>query len=570
MSTTPHLDLFQVEYSLKNIPVGNKREYMIRLYDQTCKFIERLRWRVYWFIANGDNNEAGKDDSNEASKDTIEMESKFPTRKSPPPNDLIQAFEDDLFKLIKNIKFRNVRTRFQNQLRKDINAINQSDKVFAFADKTNNIYQMEPTEYKKLIHENITKDYRKAPDGTLEAINSEASNIVGKAKSTRRIPKFSTQPTFISIKDHKDGFPGKVKCRLLNPAKSSIAKISKSILDRIINDVRSKSELIQWRNAYEVIDWFKAIDKTDARWFVKFDIVEFYPSITKAQLIRALDFARQFSSISQEEENIIMHSCKTILADAAGEIWKKKGSDELFDVAMGSFHGAEVCDLLGLFILAEIAKILKKGWYGLYRDDGLAIVDCRTRSELERLRKSLHNVFESIGFRITIETGIARTDFLDVMLDLDRNEYEPYRKRNAKTTYIDSGSNHPQYIKKALPKMVHDRICRLSKNEAIYERARRVYDNALETSGHERMADYERRDCTRKKKLRKKKVTFFNPPYCSSVETNLGKAFLHLIDKHFTVGHPLRKTLSRSTLKLSYSCMPNMKSVIQKHSNKIL
>ena len=25
----------------------------------------------------------------------------------------------------------------------------------------------------------------------------------------------------------------------------------------------------------------------------------------------------------------------------------------------------------------------------------------------------------------------------------------------------------------------------------------------------------------------------FNPPYCQSVKTNIGKEFLHLIDKHF-------------------------------------
>ena len=64
--------------------------------------------------------------------------------------------------MIKNIEFKFVNNNFQRQLTEDIKAINSSDKVFVFADKSPNIYKMDKDQYTKVLHENITKTYRKA------------------------------------------------------------------------------------------------------------------------------------------------------------------------------------------------------------------------------------------------------------------------------------------------------------------------------------------------------------------------------------------------------------------------
>ena len=53
---------------------------------------------------------------------------------------------------------------------------------------------------------------------------------------------------YITIKDHKESFPNKIPCRLINPSKSSVGKISK---------VKERSS------------------------FMVFDIGSFYPSITE-------------------------------------------------------------------------------------------------------------------------------------------------------------------------------------------------------------------------------------------------------------------------------------------------
>ena len=48
--------------------------------------------------------------------------------------------------------------------------------------------------------------------------------------------------------------------------------------------------------------------------------------------------------------------------------WRKIKSD--FDVTMGSFDGAETCELVGLFLLYQLTHLDVN--VGLYKDDGLA------------------------------------------------------------------------------------------------------------------------------------------------------------------------------------------------------
>ena len=70
-------------------------------------------------------------------------------------------------------------------------------------------------------------------------------------------------------------------------------------------------------------------------------------------------------------------------------------------------------------------------------------------------------------------------------------------------------------------------------------------------------------------KCRRKKVIWFNPPFCQTVKTNVAKKFLLLVDKHFK-NTPLHKYFNRSTVKVSYCCMPNIKAIIAGHNKHIL
>ena len=95
-------------------------------------------------------------------------------------------------------------------------------------------------------------------------------------------------------------------------------------------------------------------------------------SISKNLLKQALEFASQFTVISKEEKEIILHARKSLLF-VNGRPWMKK-TKGMFNVMMGSFDGAEVCELVGTFLLHHLTQRIEQSNIGLYRDDGLAVL----------------------------------------------------------------------------------------------------------------------------------------------------------------------------------------------------
>ena len=116
----------------------------------------------------------------------------------------------------------------------------------------------------------------------------------------------------------------------------------------------------------------------------------------------------------------------------------EENRDEQFDVTMGSFDGAELCELVGLYLLNKHSQTIGRSSVGLYRDDGLAAIGSRSGRQLDQLRKQIVQLFKVEGLSVTIEANLLRTDFLDVLLDLEDNKYSPYRKPNNKPLYINS------------------------------------------------------------------------------------------------------------------------------------
>ena len=119
-------------------------------------------------------------------------------------------------------------------------------------------------------------------------MTKEAAAIARKYDLEDRIDVPTEDEAFITIKDHKDNFPGKVQCRLINPAKNSIGVISKAILDRVNTNIRSCTGSNQWQNTSAAIQWFNTIPSQQKKTFFKFDIVSFYPSIKKQLLNNAM------------------------------------------------------------------------------------------------------------------------------------------------------------------------------------------------------------------------------------------------------------------------------------------
>ena len=74
----------------------------------------------------------------------------------------------------------------------------------------------------------------------------------------------------------------------------------------------------------------------------------------------------------------------------------------------------------------------------------------------------------------------------------------------------------------------------------------------------------------RTSKERKRNILWFNPPFSNNVATKIGRYFLDLIDKHFPRDRKFDKIFSRKNIKVSCSCMPNIKSAINSHNRKFL
>ena len=109
----------------------------------------------------------------------------------------------------------------------------------------------------------------------------------------------------------------------------------------------------------------------------------------------------------------------------------------------------------------------------------------------------------------------------------------------------------------------------LSSTEEIFEAHKAMYEKALTESGYKCSLKYQKPENLRKRE-RKRKVMYFNPPFSRSVSTNVIKLFLNLIDKHFPKGHKLNKCFNRNTVKATYCTLTNMKEKIGKHNMKVL
>ena len=143
---------------------------------------------------------------------------------------------------------------------------------------------------------------------------------------------------------------------------------SKNILDRISKEVIQATKVNLWKSTNNTIEWFKAIPEKEKHAFITFDVCDFYPSISEDLLLNALDYTSKFTTITQEDCHIIIHAKKSLLYHQNSP-WTKKNTNNMFDVIMGSYHGAETCELIGTYMLSLVASKFKDE-VGLYHEDG--------------------------------------------------------------------------------------------------------------------------------------------------------------------------------------------------------
>ena len=140
--------------------------------DKIKQVIKRMRWKPFFYIKPSSKN--------------MQQTYALKTLNCPPKIKEIVSFEQDFWDLVNKIKFRKLSSNFQNQVKEDIKAIKKSKKLFIFADKTSNTYQIEKNEYNKVTTDAIISTYKKIPN-KIGKVNAYGKKIIENKEAVERL-----------------------------------------------------------------------------------------------------------------------------------------------------------------------------------------------------------------------------------------------------------------------------------------------------------------------------------------------------------------------------------------------
>ena len=106
-------------------------------------------------------------------------------------------------------------------------------------DKTSNKYLVGKDDYKKLLEKNVQQDYKKENTKNVENVTVEHQKVVKNLGLEQRVFETTKRTAFLTIKDHKEDFANNTKCRLINPTKPEIGRISIKILENVVSVVKN-------------------------------------------------------------------------------------------------------------------------------------------------------------------------------------------------------------------------------------------------------------------------------------------------------------------------------------------
>ena len=202
----------------------------------------------------------------------------------------------------------------------------------------------------------------------------------------------------------------------------------------------------------------------------------------------------------------------------------------LFDVTMGAYDVAEVCELVETFSLASV-YIMTTGCQYL-------------KTQLERIKKSLQKTFKDFVLEIVAECNLRIVNYLDVTLNLNDGSFRPCDKPDDIIQYINKEFNHPPNLIKHLPASIEKRLSNNSFDEKIFQESAIYYEDSLNKAGYIDKAAYHAPSASNqanKNKNRQRNVIWFNLPCSKNITTRIGQSFLYLTDIYFPKNHTFNK-----------------------------
>ena len=82
------------------------------------------------------------------------------------------------------------------------------------------------------MEKSIHRNYKKTDRSAINNITKAVIHIVKNLDLADRINTTAERESFITLKDHKENLKNKPTCRLINPCKPEIGKISKQLLEK--------------------------------------------------------------------------------------------------------------------------------------------------------------------------------------------------------------------------------------------------------------------------------------------------------------------------------------------------
>uniref|UniRef100_A0A0L8G9Q2 Uncharacterized protein n=1 Tax=Octopus bimaculoides TaxID=37653 RepID=A0A0L8G9Q2_OCTBM len=111
------IDKITLDVSLKDIPIPSRKDYIGDLLEKTNQFVHRMQWKAFFFdkeLRPNDKPEHGD-----------LLRKVFKSRRNPLTNQHLTRFEEELYSIVKNMKFRKYPRRcsiHQQKIRKFLSA----------------------------------------------------------------------------------------------------------------------------------------------------------------------------------------------------------------------------------------------------------------------------------------------------------------------------------------------------------------------------------------------------------------------------------------------------------------
>ena len=154
------------------------------------------------------------------------------------------------------------------------------------------------------------------------------------------------------------------------------------------------------------------------------DIKEFYPSITEDMFENVITLVKTFIWINDVDLRIVKH-CRKLLPFSKEEVWKKKSTTTSFNITMGSYDSAKICEFVSVYIWSQLEAIYKNE-IGLYYDDGLVNL-WGANLKSGKTSKNITEIFKNTGFLIDVLTSLKEVNFLDVAFNLTNGTFNYYK-----------------------------------------------------------------------------------------------------------------------------------------------